>query len=205
MNSAKAWHRIRQKVNLWSGRATRQAIHTLKTGTYEAQQRALASLHELPLNPKNVATLLDIMDQVDPFTRRDIGDMLLERRPKDLLGTCLRRVQRPDPPGGLAEAIRILGEISDPRAVPAIVAHAQHPNVEVRVTLAEALARFPEETLARDTLAFLLKDNHPVVRRAAIWALKRVRAEWSQALLNHHADQETEAWVKQIIGNEEEA
>ncbi len=199
MNVAETWKRVRQKVDLWSGRATKRTLQTLETGSDRERANALRLLHDLPLSPRDVSALLNLMDHVDAFVRRDIGDMLLARRPKDLLGACLRRVQRSEPAGGLAETIRILGEIADPRAVPAIIPHAQHPSVEVRVTLADALAHFPDETKARDTLALLLKDEHPVVRRATIWALKRIRAEWSQALLDYHAGQETELWIKRIM------
>ncbi len=198
-NVVKVLEQARQGLDVWLGYATRRAIATLSTGAYRERRRSLEALQELPLGPKDIVALLDLMDRTDVFLRRDIGDLLLQRRPKDLLGACLSRARHPKTPEGLAEVIRILGMLEDPRAVPAIIAHAQHPSVDVRVSVAEAMMHFPDEAETQDTLATLLKDEHPVVRRAAVWSLRRIGRDWANALLERHAVDESEAWIRDLL------
>lgn len=91
----------------------------------------------------------------------------------------LRRAAVEQDPGVLTEIICGLGLHHEPRAVPAILRHAGHPEPDVRAQVAAALTGMvaPDDTEALGTLLALVEDRDPQVRRCAAATLADLPAD----------------------------
>jgi HEAT repeat protein len=75
-----------------------------------------------------------------------------------------------------AEAVQVLGEVGDSRALGALIAALRDDNVFVRAYAAEALGKLKDEKTA-EALISLLKDEEIFVQFYAIEALAELKAE----------------------------
>lgn len=191
------WARLRQ---WWVQRQRcRRALQKLKASTAGERWAAARTLAECSLGPGEVQVLVSALDDPDPFVQWEVAEALIAQRSSLVLGACLRRIQAGDPPSGMAAAIRVLAALEDERVVPVLTSLVSHPSPEVRVALAHALSVFAAHPPARTALCTLLEDAHPTVRRAAIWALKRLDSSWAREVLRERHREETVPWLRQLL------
>lgn len=195
--------RWKKRLSLWLGKETRRALRALREGDEEQRLSAARRLRSLPVSPREGRILIEALDDPSPFVRWEVVDTLVALGPKVSLGLCLARASKGAPPEGTAMAIRALGMMADSAALEVIVGQAVHPSVEVRVAVAEALVHFAEEARAREALTALVADEHPVVRRAAIWALRRLNTTWAREALAERAASEPEPWLRSVLAPDE--
>ncbi len=193
------WQEWLERLRVWTGWETAHMLKMLESGDEAARIEAARALRSLPVWGRHVRHLVAALDDPSPFVRWEVTETLVTLGVKKVLRAVLVRAQQEEPAVGTASAVRVLGLLGDQVAVDSIMAQAQHSDVEVRVAVAGALAHFPEHTLAREALVALLEDEHPVVRRAAAWALRRANDRQARAVLAAYALKEKEPWVKQIM------
>ncbi len=99
---------------------------------------------------------------VDPDTRPEVEDLLLERASRIIA----------IPPGTAVEVAAALGKVGGRRSREQLVQLLRDPRPQVRAGAASALARRPDPDLI-DPLARLLKDSAPSVRASVCQALVR--------------------------------
>jgi HEAT repeat protein len=71
----------------------------------------------------------------------------------------------------LLAGVHALGHIGNPLAIPLVVAHHLHPEVDVRFAVACALGNFANDAHARDALLVLMRDADEDVRDWATFGL----------------------------------
>ena len=192
---------LKHRVSVWLGRETARELRRLREAADEARLDAARRLRHLPIRGRNVATLIEALDDPNPFVRWEVAETLAALDSKPVRTACRARAQAQKPAAGTAAAIHALGLMGDPHFVDVIVAQAHHPEVEVRVAVAEALATFAGEHDAREALLELLADEDPVVRRAAAWAIRRANDPWSREVLAARANHEPEPWLKVVLAD----
>ena len=190
---------LRERLAIWLGKETARHLRALREGEETQRLAAARALRTLPLSPRDVRALADALDDPSPFVRWEVADTLAALGTKAALAACMQRARQSDPAAGTAAAIRGLGLTRDPRALDAILSQVDHPDPEVRVAVADALAAFADEQAAREALLRLLADEHAVVRRAAAWAVRRVEDPWAREVLAARATQEPEPWLRQVM------
>ncbi len=195
-NWLKRW---KKRVSLWSGRETRRALRMLREGDEDTRLEVARLLRSLPVSPRDARVLIDALDDPSPFVRWEVVDTLVALGPHVSLGLCVNRARKWTPPEGTAMAVRTLGLLGGPVALEAVLKQAHHPSVDVRVAVAEALVHFTEAEKAREELRALLQDEHPVVRRAAAWALRRLGDSWAHEALAERARKEPEPWLRAVL------
>lgn len=208
MTSLKAWpERVRAlfRSRLWRcplvvlrGREMVRAVEILQAGTPRERWEAAQALRALPVGEKEVRALVEALDDPEPFVRWEAAETLIGQE-RVSLEPCLQRVRQGNPVAGLAQAVRVLGVLGDETALSALVAYADHPHPEVRVAVAGALAHFPEEGRAQEGLRALVNDPDPVVRRAAVWALRAVGDAWAHEILAERAGTEPLGWLQEVM------
>ncbi len=191
--------RWRERLPILLGRETARTMRHLREGSPAERAQAAQALRHLPLSPRDVQGLVAALDDPDPFVRWDVMETLIALGPKQAFSPCLRRATQGDPPEGLAAALRVLGTLADERALDTILTWQDHPHPDVRAAVADALSHFPQEHRAREALAALLADEHNVVRRAAVWALRHQETPWAQDLLAARAPAEPESWLRDLM------
>ncbi len=87
-------------------------------------------------------------------------------------------------------AIGLLSDIGG--EVPARHDLATHAHHQVRLALAKALARRPQDATALDVLIFLLGDPDPAVRYSTVVALGAADTPRARSALSQHAEHETD-------------
>lgn len=198
------WSALRGRWHAWQAarRERRQALRNLASPG-EARLAALRVLRHHRLGPSEIQRVAACLDDPDPFVRWEAAETLAAQGGSHVLGVCLRRVQGGEPAHGIAAAVRVLAALRDERAVPVLLSLLHHPDVEVRVNLVIALAAFPERPEVQAGLEALLHDPHLAVRRAAIWALRRLDADWATQALARRAAEETHPWLQRLCVGQE--
>lgn len=82
-----------------------------------------------------------------------------------------RVAENENDPVALNAAIAALGHIGNPEAVPLIARHCQHPDEDIRFTVANALGSFPNDPLSCKSMLLMMKDSDPDVRDWTAFAL----------------------------------
>ncbi len=191
--------RWKHRLAVWTGRETARHLRLLKEGEEAERLAAARALRTLPVGPRDVAALIAALDDPSPFVRWEVADTLAALGPKVSLGPCVGRARAAKPPAGTAAAVRALAALGGTAALEAILSLVDHDEVEVRVAVADALAHFAGEPSAQEALRRLIGDEHPVVRRAAAWALRRLDEEWAHEVLAQRAGAEPEPWLRQVL------
>lgn len=191
--------RWKQRLAVWTGRETGRCLRLLQEGEEAERLDAARALRSLPVGPRDVAVLIAALDDPSPFVRWEVADTLAALGAKTSLGPCVRRARAAEPAAGTAAAVRALSRLGGTAALEAILSLMDHDEVEVRVAIADALTHFAGEPPAREALRRLIADDHPVVRRAAAWALRRLDEEWAREVLAQRAAAEPEPWLRQVL------
>ena len=189
------------RVQRWLARrrVRRRALQALTHAEPGKRIEAARFLATTTLSPSEIHTLIQAMDDPNPFVRWEIGEALIAQGPRHVLGACLRRVYEGREGAGIAAAVRVLGVLGDERALPALVQLTEHPDPEVRVALAHALRAFAEHPSAQEALHALLRDDHPTVRRATIWTLRDINVSWAHRALAQRASEEPVSWLRHLL------
>ncbi len=170
---------ILDRVEETSGAARWQWAHRLRT---------------VPLYTRHLRRILRLLDDPDAFLRWELAEILAQQKPNRVLPLCLERARAGDPVEGLTACLRVLAALRDPAGLDAILAHREHPNIHVRVAVADALAAFIERPDAQAALLQLLEDEAPAVRRTVTWTLRRSTAPWARPVLLACAQNSQDPW-----------
>jgi len=117
-----------------------------------------------------------------------------------IVSTLVRLEKDPLP---LGAAVHALGHIGNPFAIPLLIAHQLHQNVDVRFAVACALGNFANDSQAADSLLVLMQDVDEDVRDWATFGLgvlgdldsQEIRDALWQRITDPHRDVREESLV----------
>lgn len=133
------------------------ALAELASDDVEARRRAAYELGEFN-DSRATAQLLAALDDQDIYVRTYAMQSLAKLKAKDAVGPCCALLQADQPRLVHVNAIRALGEIGDPAAVPALIEATRHANAFVRHDAAWALGELGDPH-AMEALEALLSDK----------------------------------------------
>jgi HEAT repeat protein len=142
-----------------------KAVHTLRRlGSRDVFNRAAEwCLSDVPLKRARGA---DILAQIGRTADNPVNNFLDESF--SIVSNMLRSEKDPVP---LVAAVHALGHIGDPLAIPLVVPHSLHLDVDVRFAVACALGNFANDGPAKDALLALMRDADEDVRDRATFGL----------------------------------
>jgi len=178
--------------------ASWEAIHALRrTGSREVFDRAATLCGSK--TPIQRARGFDVLAQLGKTAAHPTRSF-----PEEAWAVVSRGAEQESDPVALNAAIAALGHIGNPEAVPLIARHCQHPDEDLRFTVANALGSFPNDPRSCESLLLMVKDSDPDVREWATFALGVLSdadsAEIRDALLASLSDDNEDVREEALVG-----
>ncbi len=192
------------RIRALSGWEAARLLDRLAEARGAERWQIAAHLGSLPLRSSHIRRIVHLLDTPDALLRWILEDTLIAAGASNVAGPCLERLRAGGDRGGVIGCIRVLAASQAPGALEGILAHCSHPDVHVRVAVADALGPFLEDRRGQEALLALLEDEAAPVRRAAVWTLRRGNGPWAQAVLAAHARQHRDPWCKDVEGKKQE-
>jgi len=155
--------------------ARRQALIRLLKDPDEAVRTMAASALERLDGMSNLPAILHLYKTGDKPLRLRAIYALGKLGTEECLPPLIHALDNDQEEDVRAAAIRVLGELKNPRTLPALILRLNDPSVTIQTMVAEALGNFRHRNLSRHLLPLLKRDNKYLVM-AALESLGKINA-----------------------------